>query len=77
MSETVKPACNMKMRKKSSDSLGTREASIYTREGTERGNAKKERERLSCPEGGAVWRRATGNDGAKRRRNIEREKEIE
>lgn len=24
-----------------------------------------------------MWRRATGNDGTRRRRNIEREKEIE
>lgn len=69
----------MKMRKKSSDSLEPARRA-YTREkgqkGTERGSAKKERERLSCLEGGAVWRRATGNDGT-RRRNIEREKEIE
>lgn len=75
----VRPACNMKMRKKSSDSLEPARRA-YTREkgqkGTERGSAKKERERLSCLEGGAVWRRATGNDGT-RRRNIEREKEIE
>lgn len=67
------------MRKKSSDSLEPARRA-YTREkgqkGTERGSAKKERERLSCLEGGAVWRRATGNDGT-RRRNIEREKEIE
>lgn len=76
----VRPACNMKMRKKSSDSLEPARRA-YTREkgqkGTERGSAKKERERLSCLEGGAVWRRATGNDGTRRRRNIEREKEIE
>lgn len=72
----------MKMRKKSSDSLEpARRAYIYTREtgqkGTERGSAKKEGERLPClGEGGAVWRRATGNGGTRRRRNIEREKEI-
>lgn len=80
-SETVRAACNMKMRKKSSDSLEpARRAYIYTGDGTERDGERQREERgrkIALPgEGGAVWRRATGNGGTRRRRNIEREKEI-